>query len=212
VTTIERLVTNWVRLYTAGLAPDERAERRAEIASDLWEQRAAMRDAGESGGRTALAIGGRWLAGIPDDLAWRAARRSSRNEPDRQRERSPSVNGLGSIRSLAAPLALAVVAVAVAGVLVVIDNIQYVQQRDSIIPTAILTSVWLGMLIGGLTATTVGFLIMARRPGAGAIIASGGALTAAVVTYWLIVPLVVAGLLSWYAVRRARRLAAEGAS
>jgi hypothetical protein len=33
-----------------------------------------------------------------------------------------------------------------------------------------------------------------------------------VVTYWLIVPLVVAGLLSWYAVRRARRLAAEGAS
>ena len=30
------LMRGWVRLYTAGLPPDRRDDRRAEIASDLW--------------------------------------------------------------------------------------------------------------------------------------------------------------------------------
>lgn len=66
----ERLVLWWVDRYTRGLQPETRAERRAEIASDLWEHR---RGAGESMA-TQLAILSRCLRGAPADLSWRRSR------------------------------------------------------------------------------------------------------------------------------------------
>ncbi len=62
----------WVWLYTLGLGPEPREERRAELASDLWEQGAAARAAGVPEARTAPLILARCLLGIPSDLTWRA--------------------------------------------------------------------------------------------------------------------------------------------
>lgn len=67
----DRLALWWVDRYTRGLQPDTRAERRAEIASDVWEQRNAASDTWS----TQFAIVSRCLRGIPADLSWRRSRR-----------------------------------------------------------------------------------------------------------------------------------------
>ena len=61
----------WVYVYTARLSMDIRDRRRAEIASDVYEQ--SLADSAEQRhlARTALSIGMRCLLGIPADLAWR---------------------------------------------------------------------------------------------------------------------------------------------
>ena len=65
----------WAWLYTLGLARELRAERRAELDSDLWEQ---TRDAARRGRspvrpmREALLTLARVLLGVPADLSWRA--------------------------------------------------------------------------------------------------------------------------------------------
>jgi hypothetical protein len=77
------LVRGWVRLYTAGLNPDHRAERCDEIISDLWEHRSHAAAERQAAATTSLVILGRWLAGIPADLSWRAQavrRRSNRRD------------------------------------------------------------------------------------------------------------------------------------
>ncbi len=69
----ERLALWWVDRYTRDLAEDVRAERRAEIESDVWEHRAAAR-----GSRAQIAIASRCLRGVPADLSWRRARARGR--------------------------------------------------------------------------------------------------------------------------------------
>jgi hypothetical protein len=55
----------WVRLYTLGMERATRERRLGEIASDLWEQQLAA-DA-----RDASSIAGRFVRGVPADIAWR---------------------------------------------------------------------------------------------------------------------------------------------
>ena len=63
------VVRLWTRVYTAGLPPEARDARRAEIESDLWELEA---DADARGGLDpASHVLARCLIGIPDDLTWR---------------------------------------------------------------------------------------------------------------------------------------------
>lgn len=66
----ERLALWWVDRYTRGLPAGTREDRRAELASDVWEHRA---DGGE-GLATQLAIACRCLRGVPADLSWRRSR------------------------------------------------------------------------------------------------------------------------------------------
>jgi hypothetical protein len=66
------VVGRWVRLYTVGLEEGARHDRRAEIDSDLWEHRNHAAAEGERVATTSLSIFGRWAAGIPADLSWRA--------------------------------------------------------------------------------------------------------------------------------------------
>jgi hypothetical protein len=66
-----RLALWWVDRYTRGVPEAARAGRRAELASDLWEHRAAC----GGGSRVELAIVSRCVRGMPADLAWRRARR-----------------------------------------------------------------------------------------------------------------------------------------
>jgi hypothetical protein len=63
------LVRTWTRVYTIGLPATLRECRIAEIESDLWEYcHDSMHPAGH-----ALAIIGRLVRGMPDDIGWRAA-------------------------------------------------------------------------------------------------------------------------------------------
>ena len=62
-------VRAWTWLYTQGLPPVERAARRNEIESDLWEF--AHDCDQDSGIRQSLILARRFLAGIPDDILWR---------------------------------------------------------------------------------------------------------------------------------------------
>lgn len=63
-----RLVRAWTRLYTAGLPPDLRDRRRAEIESDLWESQQSP------GAAPHMLL--RLLLGLRDDLAWRTSYRT----------------------------------------------------------------------------------------------------------------------------------------
>jgi hypothetical protein len=67
------LVRRWVRFYTGRLDPGIRDARLAEIESDLWEHRREAGFAGLRPGQTGLEIVGRWILGVPADLAWRRA-------------------------------------------------------------------------------------------------------------------------------------------
>ena len=61
------LVARWVAWYTRHLPTEVAERRRAELASDLWEQRADARALGTP----ALAILRRMVVGMPADLRWR---------------------------------------------------------------------------------------------------------------------------------------------
>jgi hypothetical protein len=65
------LVAWWVATYTRHLPAEVAARRRAELASDLWEQRAHGRTVGAPAAAVALSILGRMATGIPADLRWR---------------------------------------------------------------------------------------------------------------------------------------------
>jgi hypothetical protein len=64
-------VRRWVALYTRGLPPETRQDRRDEIEDDLWSQ---LHEA-ETSGRTDRSLAGetvtRLLFGIPADVSWR---------------------------------------------------------------------------------------------------------------------------------------------
>ena len=64
-----QLPERWVRVYTVGLPRETRAERRDEIASDVYEQCAT--NGHGSARRVRAAVVGRTLRGMPGDVLWR---------------------------------------------------------------------------------------------------------------------------------------------
>jgi hypothetical protein len=64
------LVSWWVRVYTRAAPLGEAADRRAEVASDVYDQLAAA-DASQARKTAAGAVVSRLLRGMPADLAWR---------------------------------------------------------------------------------------------------------------------------------------------
>jgi putative membrane protein len=67
------LTRRWVRLYTAGLSPEVRDARRAEIESDLWENSSDSEE-------TRRQVLGRLLLGMPADLSWRLEQRGAQRD------------------------------------------------------------------------------------------------------------------------------------
>jgi len=69
--TASGITRSWVAAYTLGLAPDVRAARRHEVASDLWEHQHDARGSGSNPLGTGLQIVSRTLRGLPADVLWR---------------------------------------------------------------------------------------------------------------------------------------------
>lgn len=65
------LVMSWAGIYTRRLPYPVAHARRAELASDLWEQRADGRETGTPPPQVGLAILLRMAAGVAADLSWR---------------------------------------------------------------------------------------------------------------------------------------------
>ncbi len=67
----QRAVRQWVSFYTWGLPIELRDRRRSEIESDQWEHEHDARLTGCGPEHLAWQVLGRWLFGMPADLAWR---------------------------------------------------------------------------------------------------------------------------------------------
>ena len=65
------IVRAWTWLYTAGLEPDPRDDRRAQIESDLWDHKDEATEQGVAPLAMSAHILARLALGIPDDLLWR---------------------------------------------------------------------------------------------------------------------------------------------
>ncbi|HET9476039.1 MAG TPA: hypothetical protein VFP63_00980, partial [Dehalococcoidia bacterium] len=65
------LTRTWAAVYTHGLPSAVRAERRAEIDCDLWEQQRLASRRGDPAAGTAIEVVARMLFGIPADITWR---------------------------------------------------------------------------------------------------------------------------------------------
>jgi len=90
------MTCRWVRGYTAWVGAEAAERRRAEIASDVWEQRADARERGAAPATAAFSIAGRVVAGIPADLMWvRTQRLAMRGQPANRKVLT--VNTLGHI-------------------------------------------------------------------------------------------------------------------
>lgn len=75
----------WVRCYTAGVDAEAAEGRRAEITSDVWEQRAHGRSVDAPPIAVAVSIVRRVAGGVPADLIWSHTQRTaSRGRPSQE--------------------------------------------------------------------------------------------------------------------------------
>lgn len=190
--TATRLVLRWVDAYTRGLPGDARAARRAELASDVWEQRAAFGD----GLGAQLALTSRCVRGIPSDLGWRHAQRAGR----RRASRGSVARRLGWALAGMAYAALTMMHGFNATVLVGLDL--YGDDWD---PAGLAWNARVSATL--LTLLVVGAVLMRRLPRAGASLVALGALATPIAFPWgAIVYGPVAFAVTAAAVTRALRL------
>jgi hypothetical protein len=192
----------WVRLYTRGLPPEMRDARRAEIESDLWEQGEDATTNGSQPDETALQVFGRLLLGIQADLSWRLEQRGAGRRSKVRRgiiesggKMTTKMAGLGFILMTA----LLVGFYATMGVYVVFDEDQ------GPILSGVLTALFFaegGMILAGLRLSR-------RAPLLGSVLLTVGALPLGLFVFWMVIPPVVAVLVTVFGVRRAIRFARE---
>ena len=176
------LTRAWVALYTTGLAADLRGTRRAEIDSDLWEQRQVAALVEEAQSETAFQLFARLLLGIPSDLTWRL-------------ETVRSVSGEGSItmneswymRGLLALGVVVALLLIVAGIGAGADALLDPDTADGEAAVAVVFA------IAG-AAVLFGLLASRRNPVLGIGFVAAGAITVAVIFYWLLVITIPIGI------------------
>jgi VIT1/CCC1 family predicted Fe2+/Mn2+ transporter len=182
-----RLTRAWVRLYTHGLAADERRARRDELESDLWEHEHGRTTERVRPGRTAFEIVARLIAGMAADLSWRVEHRDPRRHTTRPLGGGTMNERLKKNGMVALAVGLGVWAVAVVPVLVGSED--WLQ---------VAVSVFFGLLIlGGLVAVHRGLT-------GGRLAVSIGAIGTGLLVVWLVVPAVIAiAIVIWlYATRK----------
>ncbi len=199
------VVRGWVWLYTLGLPLEMRNARRAEIASDLWDQTNALgvHGPGATGDKSSILL--RCLRGIPADLLWRFVEARIQSSFTKERPMT-QMFGVRSSLGLATMILMAMLVVA-SIVLIAVHTIEYDDpSRRLIVP-------WLKYVIGfsllflGFALSVVGFGLIQRAPGLGAVLAIGGIWMVAVLFYWMWYPvsLFLAAGVSVFAVGWARR-------
>jgi hypothetical protein len=107
----DRLCSAWVRWYTRRLPGLIAGQRRAEIASDLWEHRQDAMEHGRTPARHELDVIGRVLSGIPADLSWR---REVLRSPTRPAPGVPTTSSLTASRTGVLLTVLAILGLGVA--------------------------------------------------------------------------------------------------
>ena len=193
------LARAWTKLYTAGLGRELRTSRLAEIESDLWDQQETDAADGVSRGATAMDMFARLVTGLTDDIAWRVERRGH-NKRRKTMLSNISANGWKQNALWALSLILAAFCL-MSGVGIAIG----MEDASAAEKVAYAASAFIaGLLI------IVGFVAMKARPILASALIVSGAIVASVVFWWMffIVP-VVAAIVAWFAISRARRLMRE---
>ena len=85
----------------------------------------------------------------------------------------------------------------------VVDEIEYERDTD-IINQGFQDILGYTLLAGGLALTITGFILMRRARWDGAVLVIGGIWTAALMVFWLIVPLFIAAAVTAFAVHKAK--------
>jgi peptidoglycan/LPS O-acetylase OafA/YrhL len=193
----------WVSVYSRGLPGDERAARRAEIDSDLWEHARFDAEVGQRPADTGVEIVTRLLLGIPADLAWRRAllRSASQRRPWTSQARQITTGGLKMARRLVT--ALAIIVTAMIGLFLLLNGFDKL--------TAEGREAWM-LRLGFWEASAgavllLGLLATARWPRVGTTLIAVGAVVAVATHVWLAVigvPLAVVIIAA--AVMRARTI------
>lgn len=197
-------VRAWVRLYTVGLPTGLRDARRDEIDADLWEQ--ARDAASERTPSLTSHVLFRWLIGLPDDLLWRIAHIRSE---DASAKEGAMVQGSDFKTATVVTAAIAAVMLVWLVFNTVLGEISYQRQADVAfyVHSNVMASVF-GPV--GIAAIAGGFYFMRKAPLLGALLVAAGSLALAILVFWLIIPVVLAIGLSYYAFRRARKIQAGG--
>ena len=86
----------------------------------------------------------------------------------------------------------------------VVDNIEYLSDTQ-IVDQGLQDVVGYSILAVGLALTVSGLGLIRRAPWLGAVLLVGGIWTLAVMVYWLIVPLLIAAGVSFFAIRWANK-------
>ena len=202
-----RFVRRWVQLYTAGLPADLRDTRREEIDADLWEQvrEAALMARPISTLRSQIAL--RLVLGVPADLLWRFDKaRTLRNSTGGRRTMETFTMRSPLERATLAVMALLVVATIGVVVAHQIDRNSSTQIIDQDLYWVLVYS----LIALGLVLTVSGLGLIRRAPWPGAVLAVGGSWTAALMVFWLIVPLFIAAGVTALAIRWAKKQANAG--
>ncbi len=175
------LTKAWTSAYTVGLSGAVKENRRAEIESDLWEQRCAAEFAGETPPSTAGHVFSRIVLGIPADISWRAQAGSSA-----RREGKIVMNETWTERlTVLVGFALAAVPVFL-GLAVVAGNGEWSSTTERVVFGAL----WAAL--GGLMVA--GLLMSRRSPRAGPALVAVGVIAICIAWYWAAVIMVPAGL------------------
>ena len=91
----------------------------------------------------------------------------------------------------------------------VVDNFEYLNSTQ-IVDQGLKGVVGYSLVVVGLVLTVSGFGLIRRAPWLGAVLVVGGVWTAAVMVFWLIVPLPIAAGVSAFAVIQAKRRSNAG--
>ena len=185
---VAELVSRWVATYTRHLPTEVGERRRAEVASDLWEERAAGREAGTRTVLVALSILRRMAAGVPADLRWRESQlAAARGRPLQAKERH-ALHALARNWWLVLAALVGVTEVVV-GARIVLDGAEPV--TGSGITARIGPTVGGGVLIAGAgLLLLLGVVWRRRSPVNGGILIVAGAVPALLLSPWA-VPLAV---------------------
>ena len=172
----------WVGVYTLCLAAAVKEARRREIDSDVWEQQWLASRRGESVHGTAGEILTRTLFGIFDDIMWRLETgRSARSE------RSIRMNEPLYMRALVAVGVVVALLLIVAGIGAGADALLDPDTADGEAAVAVVFA------IAG-AAVLFGLLASRRNPVLGIGLVAAGAITVAVIFYWLLVITIPVGI------------------